>query len=191
MTLLHFQPIQGKALDIIEAILKAEEVVPVADGWSLLSVVVEEIVLNIVDYSHSDYIDVEIIRDEESITLRFHDSGVPYNPLDREFPDFSTPMEDRKIGGLGIFMVIQYMDDVAYEHTAGENIFMNLLGIIGGQEILIILVIVLVLFGGRKIPELMRGLGKGVKEYKNAVNGVEDEVRQATEEKPEESKDSK
>ncbi|MBQ3949144.1 MAG: twin-arginine translocase TatA/TatE family subunit [Bacteroidales bacterium] len=68
---------------------------------------------------------------------------------------------------------------------------MNLLGIIGGQEILIILVIVLVLFGGRKIPELMRGLGKGVKEYKNAVNGVEDEVRQATEEKPEESKDSK
>lgn len=68
---------------------------------------------------------------------------------------------------------------------------MNLLGIIGGQEILIILVIVLVFFGGRKIPELMRGLGKGVKEYKNAVNGVEDEVRQATEEKPEESKDSK
>lgn len=68
---------------------------------------------------------------------------------------------------------------------------MNLLGIMGGQEILIILVIVLVLFGGRKIPELMRGLGKGVKEYKNAVNGVEDEVRQATEEKPEESKDSK
>ena len=68
---------------------------------------------------------------------------------------------------------------------------MNLLGIIGGQEILIILVIVLVLFGGRKIPELMRGLGKGVKEYKNAVNGVEDEVRQATEAKPDESKDSK
>ena len=68
---------------------------------------------------------------------------------------------------------------------------MNLLGIIGGQEILIILLIVLVLFGGRKIPELMRGLGKGVKEYKNAVNGMEDEVRQATEEKPEESKDSK
>ncbi len=68
---------------------------------------------------------------------------------------------------------------------------MNLLGMIGGQQLLIILLVVLVLFGGKKIPELMRGLGKGVKEYKNAVNGVEDEVRQATEEKPEESKDSK
>ena len=41
---------------------------------------------------------------------------------------------------------------------------MNLLGIIGGQELLIILLVVLVLFGGKKIPELMRGLGKGVKE---------------------------
>lgn len=53
---------------------------------------------------------------------------------------------------------------------------MQLLGIIGGQEIIIILIIVLVLFGGKKIPELMKGLGKGVKEYKNAMNGVEDEV---------------
>ena len=58
---------------------------------------------------------------------------------------------------------------------------MNLLGIIGGPEIIIILVIVLVLFGGRKIPELMRGLGKGVKEYKDAVNGVEEEIKSAAE----------
>lgn len=47
---------------------------------------------------------------------------------------------------------------------------------IGGQEILIILLIVLVLFGGRKIPELMKGLGKGVREYKKAMNNVEDDV---------------
>lgn len=60
---------------------------------------------------------------------------------------------------------------------------MQLLGIIGGQEIIIILLIVLVLFGGKKIPELMKGLGKGVKEYKNAVNSVEDEVKNTTEEK--------
>ena len=60
---------------------------------------------------------------------------------------------------------------------------MQLLGIIGGQEIIIILLIVLVLFDGKKIPELMKGLGKGVKEYKNAVNSVEDEVKNTTEEK--------
>ena len=53
---------------------------------------------------------------------------------------------------------------------------MTLLGVIGGPEIIVILLIVLVLFGGKKIPELMKGLGKGVKEYKKAVNSVEDEV---------------
>lgn len=45
------------------------------------------------------------------------------------------------------------------------------LGIIGTQEIIIILIIVLVLFGGRKIPELMRGLGQGVREFKDASKG--------------------
>lgn len=56
---------------------------------------------------------------------------------------------------------------------------MTILGVIGGQEILVIALIVLVLFGGKKIPELMKGLGKGVKEYKKAMNGVEEEVKGA------------
>lgn len=51
---------------------------------------------------------------------------------------------------------------------------------LGMQEIIIIAFVVLLLFGGKKIPELMKGLGKGVKEYKNAVNNVEDEVKSAT-----------
>jgi sec-independent protein translocase protein TatA len=53
---------------------------------------------------------------------------------------------------------------------------MVLLGMIGGQEIILILIVVLVLFGGKKIPELMKGLGKGVKEYKKAVNGAEEDA---------------
>lgn len=48
-----------------------------------------------------------------------------------------------------------------------------LLGIIGPQQLIIILVIVLLLFGGRKIPELMKGLGRGVKEFKDASKGDE------------------
>ena len=122
MTRLHFQPIQGKSLDIIDAILQTEEVAAVGDAWGTLSVVVEELVLNIVDYSHSDYLDVEIISDENRITLRFYDGGVPFNPLEKEVPDFSIPWEERQIGGLGIFMVIKCVDDVTYEYTNGENI---------------------------------------------------------------------
>ena len=48
------------------------------------------------------------------------------------------------------------------------------LGSIGFQEILVIALIVLLLFGGKKIPELMRGLGKGVKNFKDGMNGKEE-----------------
>jgi len=51
---------------------------------------------------------------------------------------------------------------------------------LGAQEIILILLIVLLLFGGRKIPELMKGLGKGVKEFKDASNGN----TETTEDKP-------
>lgn len=47
------------------------------------------------------------------------------------------------------------------------------LGILGGQEIFLIVIVVLILFGGRKIPELMKGLGKGIKEFKQATSDSE------------------
>ena len=53
---------------------------------------------------------------------------------------------------------------------------MERLLILGGQEILFIALIVLLLFGGRKIPELMKGLGKGVKSFKDGMNGVENDL---------------
>ena len=51
-------------------------------------------------------------------------------------------------------------------------------GAIGPQQIILILVIVLLLFGGRKIPELMRGLGSGIKEFKNAAKEEEDKLEE-------------
>ena len=51
-----------------------------------------------------------------------------------------------------------------------------LLGVLGTNEIIIILVIVLLLFGGKKIPELMRGLGKGVREFNDAKSNVKREI---------------
>lgn len=46
---------------------------------------------------------------------------------------------------------------------------------IGTQELIFIVLIVLLLFGGKKIPEMMKGLGKGVRSFKDGMNGVEDE----------------
>ena len=53
-------------------------------------------------------------------------------------------------------------------------------GGIGWPEILIILLVILLLFGGRKLPELARGLGKGLREFKDAVSGAKDELERAT-----------
>ena len=57
------------------------------------------------------------------------------------------------------------------------------MGPLGFNEILIILIIVLLLFGGRKIPELMRGLGRGIREFNDAKNNVRKEIEEGANEK--------
>lgn len=51
---------------------------------------------------------------------------------------------------------------------------------LGTPEIILIALVVLLLFGGKKIPELMKGLGKGVKSFKDGVKGLDDEIQEAT-----------
>lgn len=64
------------------------------------------------------------------------------------------------------------------------------LGNLGGSEIIIIALVILLLFGGKKIPELMKGLGKGVKSFKDGLNEVEKQI-EAEPEKKEYNKDEK
>jgi sec-independent protein translocase protein TatA len=61
---------------------------------------------------------------------------------------------------------------------------MTFFAMLGWPEIIGILIIVLVLFGARKVPELMRGLGSGIKEFKKASREVQEEVERAIEEEP-------
>jgi sec-independent protein translocase protein TatA len=58
-----------------------------------------------------------------------------------------------------------------------------LLGMPGGQEMLLIFAVILVFFGGKKIPELMRGIGKGVKEFNDAKSNLKDELESGLKEK--------
>ncbi len=58
---------------------------------------------------------------------------------------------------------------------------MAFLGSLGTQEVVIIVFVILLLFGGKKIPELMRGLGKGVKSFKEGMNDVTDEIKKTEE----------
>ena len=57
------------------------------------------------------------------------------------------------------------------------------LGSLGSQEIIIIALVILLLFGGKKIPELMRGLGKGVSQFKKGMKDIEEEINTEPEKK--------
>ena len=64
-----------------------------------------------------------------------------------------------------------------------------LIGGIGTPELLVIVFVILLLFGGKKIPELMKGLGKGVKSFKDGMNGIENEVSASEKKEKEPKKD--
>ena len=66
-----------------------------------------------------------------------------------------------------------------------------LFGMPGGSEWILIFIVVLLLFGGKKIPELMRGLGSGIREFNNAKNDVKEKIREGMNEEPKKSSDDK
>ena len=92
-----------------------------------IDVAVEEIYVNVASYAYapktgSVTITLETEDAPRSVTITFTDSGIPYNPLSKEDPDVTLSAEERKIGGLGIYMVKKSMDSVDYRYIDGQNI---------------------------------------------------------------------
>ncbi len=96
-----------------------------------LLVVTDEIFTNIVVHGYvkkrkevNNYITVHIFFDTNRniLTLQFIDTGIMYNPLETKEPDIQTSLENRAIGGLGIFLVKKLMDNIDYIHKNGKNI---------------------------------------------------------------------
>ena len=123
---LYFQPIARRAEEIIDAILRTPEVASCPKESYAIHLVCEELVVNVVSYAYADeaegYLKIQIEKADEAITIRFIDGGVAFNPLEREMPDVSLSMEERQIGGLGIFLTVQMMDEVQYERINNENV---------------------------------------------------------------------
>ena len=92
-----------------------------------LDLVVEEIFVNIASYAYSPNtglvkILLNIETDPLAISLTFIDSGIPYNPLEKSDPDVNLSVDDRQIGGLGIFLTKNFVDDISYQCLDGRNI---------------------------------------------------------------------
>ena len=91
-----------------------------------MTISVEEIFINIARYGYpgdnKGYARISLTLDDDGmLSVSFADAGIPFNPLEHEEPDITLSAEERDIGGLGIFMVRKWADDVLYSHTEGEN----------------------------------------------------------------------
>ena len=92
-----------------------------------LLIVADEIFANIANYAYgggegSASVRLEAGTEPRSVVLTFTDSGVPFDPLTAGTPDTSLKARERKIGGLGIFMVRKLTDEIGYEYADGKNI---------------------------------------------------------------------
>lgn len=86
-----------------------------------VDVVMDEMYSNIVNYSGAQNAWISCKVDAESIVITLEDDGVPYNPLQKEDPDVTLSVEEREVGGLGIFIVKKIMDEIQYAYQDGRN----------------------------------------------------------------------
>ena len=92
-----------------------------------MSVALDELMSNVARYAYAPgtgdiTIGFDVLENPKRLVMTLTDSGKPYNPLEKEDPDITLSAEQREIGGLGIFIVKKYMDDMTYEYKDGQNI---------------------------------------------------------------------
>ena len=92
-----------------------------------IDIAIDELFGNIAHYAYNTEVGSATVRVEVSeaplaVIITFIDNGVPYDPLGKDDPDITLSAEEREIGGLGIYMVKQSMDDITYEYKDGQNI---------------------------------------------------------------------
>jgi len=92
---------------------------------SNVRIAVEEIFVNIADYAYPQNdgdVTVSVTATTDEFSVKFKDSGIPYNPLDNSDPDTELSLDELDIGGFGIFMTKELMDNVEYRYEDGFNI---------------------------------------------------------------------
>lgn len=95
-----------------------------------IDISVEEIFTNIASYAYKNkegtvWVEWDVREtgeEQKEIVIRFQDEGVPYNPFARRDPDLTLPIEERPVGGLGVYMVKQFMDDASHRYERGRNL---------------------------------------------------------------------
>lgn len=122
---IRFEPITDKADIILESIMNAPEI-PADPGLQFkIRLCSEEAVVNVVNYAYEGgegFLDVETEASDGWFSVTLKDAGTPFDPLEAPEPDITLAADEREIGGLGIFLCKQMMDEVEYAYQDGCNI---------------------------------------------------------------------
>lgn len=96
-----------------------------ADCGFKLNIALEELLTNTISYGYDDAqrheIALDIAIEGDVLVAELSDDGQPFDPLQAPPPDLDSPIEERRIGGLGVHLVKSMMDDVAYTYRDGRN----------------------------------------------------------------------
>jgi serine/threonine-protein kinase RsbW len=90
-----------------------------------LTLSLDEVVTNVISYGYDDrdehLINVTLSSGKGVIEVSVEDDGKPFNPLEYKTPDLQCPIDERPVGGLGIYLVRTYMNELVYERAGGKN----------------------------------------------------------------------
>lgn len=121
----RFEPIAGKCPEIIEYLMTSPDMPEKDDLLFKIRLSIEEVIENIVQYAYengSGYLEVSTDREGDVLVISFADAGRPFDPLAKPDPDITLSAEERPIGGLGIFLCKQLMDEMYYEYKDQRNV---------------------------------------------------------------------
>ena len=89
------------------------------------NIALEELLTNVILYAYGDDrehdITLRLSDDAEELAVELEDEGRAFNPLDNPDPDVTLQLEEREVGGLGIFLVRKFMTDLVYQRAEGKN----------------------------------------------------------------------
>lgn len=108
----------------VEAFAKKQDLSP--KDIHEIHLCLEEHFTNIIAHGYTDdemhWIEVTLSVEDENFVIRIEDDGIPFNPNEAPAPDLECPLEEREIGGLGVYLTRHFMDNLVYQRCGGKNV---------------------------------------------------------------------
>ena len=131
---LHTEPIRFTLVNSLSELEKITDHLEAAgQQWELsnkiviqLNLILDELFTNFVTHGCTDEfgheITIELVKNDDEVAVTIIDDGCPFDPTSKEDPVLDVPLEEKELGGLGVFLVRQYGDNMTYEWRDNKNV---------------------------------------------------------------------